>query len=540
MKKKKITCVNHYNVFPFNHGGALAILGLSNGLSEWFDVSIICFNEYDIYYDVVELNENLRVYSIAKPSLFKEQEKEYFTNEIANDCISFSRYMSDIVSVANIVRTISSDSDIIIVEHPYVFKLIKKIYGNSKTIWYRAHNVEYNYALATYNDNNDKQKIADEIFNIEHECCEDVDLILTISQIDADILSELYGISHNKILNISAGYDFKESDFVLPSIKASKKNSRFDALFISSAAPMAIKAVDKLISFAEMIPLVHFNIIGSVGMPFINIALPKNVTVTGLVDEDTKISYLETADLAVNLIESGSGLNIKVFEFFAYGIPVISTNFGMRGIKAENGKDFVLTNSGTIMNDIEIFRQMEMNKKDALALNAFNLLIREYSWHHVARKVASIIDDTGSFSSHDVSIKYDKTNIINRFTQRSNEVSIDKAIIWGSGVHGIACLDALYKKGVDIIGFIDNDESKWKKVIKGYKVYSPNEYYKFYSDNTVVIAVDRFYEIIAQIAREGIKEKDIKLCHNGDLNPYYYDETKIMKMFASIYASVTT
>ena len=42
--------------------------------------------------------------------------------------------------------------------------------------------------------------------------------------------------------------------------------------------------------------------------------------------------YLAAADVAVNPMFSGSGTNIKMFDFMAAGLPVISTPTGARGI----------------------------------------------------------------------------------------------------------------------------------------------------------------------------------------------------------------
>ena len=67
MKRPEITAVNHYNVFPFNHGGSLGIRGLYKALSEWFDINIITFVIQDFYPDEVEISQHMKVIPIVLP-----------------------------------------------------------------------------------------------------------------------------------------------------------------------------------------------------------------------------------------------------------------------------------------------------------------------------------------------------------------------------------------------------------------------------------------------------------------------------------------
>ena len=58
MGRPEITAVNHYNVFPFNHGGSLGIRGLYKALSEWFDINIITFVVEDVYPDELKISKS--------------------------------------------------------------------------------------------------------------------------------------------------------------------------------------------------------------------------------------------------------------------------------------------------------------------------------------------------------------------------------------------------------------------------------------------------------------------------------------------------
>jgi glycosyltransferase involved in cell wall biosynthesis len=60
---------------------------------------------------------------------------------------------------------------------------------------------------------------------------------------------------------------------------------------------------------------------------------------TGRVPE--VLSYLAAADAGLNPVVGGSGSNVKVFEYLAAKLPVISTTFGVRGTELEPGRDYI-------------------------------------------------------------------------------------------------------------------------------------------------------------------------------------------------------
>jgi glycosyltransferase involved in cell wall biosynthesis len=53
-------------------------------------------------------------------------------------------------------------------------------------------------------------------------------------------------------------------------------------------------------------------------------------------------SYFAAGDAGFNPITRGSGANVKLFEYLAARLPVISTAFGVRGTALEPEVDFVL------------------------------------------------------------------------------------------------------------------------------------------------------------------------------------------------------
>jgi glycosyltransferase involved in cell wall biosynthesis len=84
------------------------------------------------------------------------------------------------------------------------------------------------------------------------------------------------------------------------------------------------------------LPSITFVIGGGVSSAIDGAALAangiRNVRVTGHLSEVDKLAYLGASDLAINPMFSGSGTNIKMFDFMAAGLPIVSTPIGARGI----------------------------------------------------------------------------------------------------------------------------------------------------------------------------------------------------------------
>jgi len=59
--------------------------------------------------------------------------------------------------------------------------------------------------------------------------------------------------------------------------------------------------------------------------------VPANVTLWGVVDENTKSAVLQSCALAINPMQAGGGSNVKVADYLANGLFVISTEWGLRG-----------------------------------------------------------------------------------------------------------------------------------------------------------------------------------------------------------------
>jgi glycosyltransferase involved in cell wall biosynthesis len=543
MKRPHITVINYYDISSFDNGGKLVIRGLYKALSEWFDITICCLGCSDFLKDIIPLNAHLDVAFLAKPKILDKLHDdfiaEYKLGEKGNPDyeIITARECGNIEEYLDTIQTISDKSDIIITEHVYTYRLLKKI-GLGKQLWYRAQNVEYDYKKHTWDQYRLPENIYNEVFELEKECCNACDLILTISEKDAARFQELYDVPLKKILNISAGYDTEGLSFVLPSERKQINPANVhSALYISSSASMAVDAAKKLIHIAPECPKVNFFIVGSVGSKLDNNNLPANVMITGLVSESEKIQLLETCDFALNPIVGGSGLNVKMLEYFACGLPVISTIFGARGISCKNNTHCIITEVSLLKESILQFIEYDINKKDKIAKNAFDLFQETYTWRNCAKKLINHIQHYHLFKFNLDLAKQCETDLY-KFQSSEPYLPTKQTYIYGSGQWGNRCLYFLRQHGIEPIAFLDADFKKYGTFISGVKIISPDSINICDNEYCIVFALGDFIPPIKKMLSQGfLKIENIIIAiagyrlfraadYVGDV-PYVYDVVKL-------------
>src|SRR5690606_30956110 len=114
------------------------------------------------------------------------------------------------------------------------------------------------------------------------------------------------------------------------------------ALFMGGRHGPNPEAAEELLRAAPLPPEVQFVVVGSVGLPFREREIPDNVRLLGQVPAHVRNELLAVADVALNPMYSGSGTNLKMLDYFAAGIPVISTAFGARGLLARADTHFTV------------------------------------------------------------------------------------------------------------------------------------------------------------------------------------------------------
>jgi glycosyltransferase involved in cell wall biosynthesis len=300
---------------------------------------------------------------------------------------------------SEVVNHYAKDAGLIIISHPWVYPSINK--RRDQVLIYDAQNCEYLVKKEILGRSLVARFLLRVVRNIEGKLCHASDLIFACSEHDKKRFTQLYGVKANKIFVIPNGVDIRE---IRPASRSEKQTAKAvlgiedkkTVLFVGSNYKPNTEATDFILRvLAHELPGLQFLIMGGVGDTYLHSPrssadlVPGHVKFFGTVDEELRNTIYRASDIAINPMFSGSGTNIKMFDYMAAGIPIISTNRGARGIEPTNDAFIVCEasefskNIQTILYNSELL--YEMSKKGR------EFVEDKFDWEVIAKSAHSII-----------------------------------------------------------------------------------------------------------------------------------------------------
>lgn len=252
---------------------------------------------------------------------------------------------------------------------------------------YEAQDVEYRIKKQALPDTETGKKLVKQTFEAEQLCCRNSRLIMACSKEDKQTLCELYQIEPEKVIVVPNGVDTDATSFI--PIRQRLENKKMlglehekIGLFMGSDHKPNYEACEHILKAAEQLPEVTFLIIGTLCVYFEKhkeeYRIPPNVGMLGLVSEEEKNRLFSVVDFALNPMTSGSGTNLKLFDYMAAGIPVITTEFGTRGVLQKDC--FLMTTLEELPNKIMEFNLEQQQERIE---SARRVVEQEFSWKHI-------------------------------------------------------------------------------------------------------------------------------------------------------------
>lgn len=248
---------------------------------------------------------------------------------------------------------------------------------------YNSYNCE-SQLYAQLHPGNKSRPIHELVHAAERRMLENVDLVLYCNEDDLKVFRELAPDAGFAAHYAPNGMTPTASGGYVP-----EKDKIFRAVFMGSGHPPNARAAEFIArTLAPALPDITFDIVGSC-LP--EGRYPANLKRHGVVDDATKVRILCNARLALNPMAAGSGSNVKVLEYFAHGLPVLSSPFGMRGILAESGKEYL---QAPLEGFAQALQQLTDNPMSLAAIGAAGkaLALDRYSWDAIALPVAECVE----------------------------------------------------------------------------------------------------------------------------------------------------
>ena len=389
-RRKKIVGTTTFQVFPPTGGGQKRIYHLNRELARKADVVLVTLSGN-------RTPQRVNISSgFVEVAVGRSQKQNVHIGELQS--LLMAPAVEDIAAIdgyrlnPGFISTLSkecTDADLVIASHPYLYRAIREVYQGR--LWYEAQNVEYDMKAAVLPESPQREKYLERVREVERQCSLDAELILSVSEEDKARFMEVYGLEDRKILIVPNGMDFRtaSSNRLLQDEKRRLRErlgfgSLPVALFIGSYHGPNIEALKAIKQIASQTPEFLFLIMGSVCLHEEASHMPENVKPLGVLDEDEKTIVLNASDIALNPVLGGSGSNLKLLEYIAYGIPVITTPHGNRGYGFKDKAHLFLTEISEFPHMLRDSVSADTLSLQPMAENARQFASSRYDWSVIA------------------------------------------------------------------------------------------------------------------------------------------------------------
>lgn len=400
--RRKMVVAVTFPIYPPRGGGQARVYHLYREWSKQLDITIV---------SLIGSAEPLFHGEIA-PGLFEIRVPKSIEHELIET--EHSRTVdwipvSDIVAAEAIQKNplyldelekACASADIVVASHPYLVEALLNVAGEAD-LWFEAHNVEYSLKEGMLPSSESAKKLLSMVKLCEEKSWKKAKLVFACTSEDIGKLEALYGPTQAEKIVVPNGFSVDEVSYADLSVRrAIKKKLGIDSgqpvvIFMGSWHGPNLDAVELIFEFADTMPSVLFLIVGSAGLKFRNETLTPNIRILGVIDEEEKRVLLGAADLAINPMTSGSGSNLKMLDYFAAGLPVLSTPFGARGIDVKEGKHYIAAEINLFipeMTDFFVRNNIDYIKK--MVRTARDFVVDNYSWNVISEKALRHINES--------------------------------------------------------------------------------------------------------------------------------------------------
>ena len=387
---KKILVINFFPAFfPPTSGGELRYYNMYKELSTYYDITLLSPTHSDYQMEIITHSETFREHRVPKNNIFNELhwklDGQHVSSEVsALVCALSSEYKNEYHLK---YLELYDDCDIIIHEFPYMLRYDLFFGMDDKPRIYNSHNYESDLVsqiwAGPYAD-----KYLKLIHDMEGELVNKCDLVFATCEEDRNRFIADYGADKTKIKVAPNGINPQEylmrDDFHDPD-----ENS---VMFIGSAHPPNIEAVEFIVNnVADKCKDIIFKIAGSCSK-MVKATNKPNVQLLGFVSQEEKDSLFRNSKCAINPMFSGSGTNLKTLEFFSSGIPLLSTEIGVRGLKVVDGEHYFLADGKNFAEKLNSFMNETSAKRDKIAKDGRQHINKHFSWEGIAKYVRHEIE----------------------------------------------------------------------------------------------------------------------------------------------------
>lgn len=392
MSGAKLTVATSFPIFPALGGGQQRVLGLYGALAaQGVDVDVVALAARQERFAVRELAPGFR--EIRVPKTPEHDHAEFLLHSEMGIPVTDISLMLDhelTPAYGKMLAQSARTATAVVVCHPFGLPALRDAVPDLPLI-YEAQDVETDLKADMLRGAGDR---ADDVVAAVRECerraCGESDLVITCSDIDGVRLRELFGLEDARRAEVPNGCECAQIPFVSPVARAANRRAvgvdAFTVVFVGSWHGPNLEAARAVREAAQMAPDMRFVIVGSVGLAIADESTPGNVDLVGPVAKGFLRDVLALADVGVNPMSSGSGTNLKMLEYAAAGVPLVSSSFGARGLGFTPGEHYAVGEPDALAPALRAVRAEPEAETARRVRLAYDRVVATLDWPVVGRR----------------------------------------------------------------------------------------------------------------------------------------------------------
>ncbi|MEO2076096.1 MAG: glycosyltransferase family 4 protein [Bacillus sp. (in: firmicutes)] len=382
---KNLLVINHFpTVMPPISGGTIRYFHLYQELSKYYHITLLS-QTLGYKSSLFQYSPTFKEYKVEKDHLYNKNTDNNNRHSYEFTLINHMTLSYQDTIFKNYFNNLYQTSDIIIHESPYLLGYDQFLGIDGKLRIYNSHNHEYLLADKIWMNEKAKEFLPI-LYEEEKKLVENADVVFATSENERQSFISMYQKDPKQVKLAPNG--------IHPDAWLKKTNSsriRTKAIFIGSDYLPNIEAVDFIINqLADQCPDIEFVLAGGCCNPFLTLK-KSNVQLLGRIQHKQKLTLFADANIALNPTMTGAGVNLKTLEFLSAGIPLFSTDFGIRGLELTDHKHYFHVERENFAEKLNKYYQNEeiLNEVSAGGQKYINA---NFSWSSIAKGIYEEIE----------------------------------------------------------------------------------------------------------------------------------------------------
>lgn len=401
--KLRVTIVDMQPISPAVGGGRQRLLGLYHDMGPGVDATYVGTYDWpgESYRDI-RLTSGLREICVPlSPEHFEAAAK--LQGAVGAGTVIDAAFSEQVHLSPEFLRVASehiASADVVVFTHPWCYPPLADVLRDEQLVVYDSQNVETLLKAEAFPTNEAARKVLRIVAASEQALLERSHVVLACSDEDAAVFRRVFDLDPYKVRIAPNGAFTRRFpaasavDRVKERAVAGIPDDRRVALFLGSMYGPNVEAARYIVEqLAPACPGVTFVVAGGVGQALANASARSNVVITGPVDDERRDALLLSADVALNPMFAGSGTNIKMFDYMAAGLPVLTTLVGARGIgNAASSPDGVVVSAIGAFPAALTELLARVDEAPELRTAVQRVVDARFSWERISTELGSLFE----------------------------------------------------------------------------------------------------------------------------------------------------